>query len=185
MMAAFATPAELASWLQVASVDTATANLQLNIASSAIRNYCGWSISQETDVEYEIEVGERHRRRIWLPTLRLTDVIDVIDDEETLTADDYRFTRNGSLIRRNGKCWTHRIVTVTPTHGYETVPDVVKGVCLAIGGRGYLNPTAAKATTDVAGPFTRTQSYTADVDTSMFAPAELKSLSKFRLQAIA
>lgn len=182
-MAAFATAAELASWLQVASVDTATANLQLNIASNAIRTYCGWSISQETDAEETIDGECRHR--FWLPTLRLTAVALVVDDGDTLTTDDYRFTRNGSLIRQGSRYWWRNEVTVTYTHGWTEVPEVVKGVCLAIAGRGYLNPTAAKAQTDTAGPFTRTQSYNGSVDTSMFEPAELKSLSKFQIQDIA
>lgn len=182
-MAAFATAAELASWLQVASVDTATANLQLNIASNAIRTYCGWSISQETDVEETVDGECRHR--VWLPTLRLTAVSEVLDDADTLTPDDYQFTRRGSLIRQGTRYWWSNEVTVTYTHGWDPVPDVVKGVCLAIAGRGYLNPVAAKATTDTAGPFTRTQSFNGSVDTSMFQPAEMRDLSKFRIQDIA
>lgn len=183
-MAAFATPAELASWLQVATVDTATANLQLNIASNAIRVWCGWSISEETDLEMEVEVGDYDRHRIWLPTLRLTSVTSVVDDETTLADDQYRFTRSGALIRTDNKCWTHKTVAATVTHGYDTVPDVVKGVCLAIAGRGYQNPVAATATTDTAGPFTHTQSF-GGADSSMFQPDEVTSLSKFRIQAIA
>jgi hypothetical protein len=185
MMAAFATPGELASWLQVATVDTATANLQLNIASDAIRTWCGWSITQETDAEMEVEVGDYDRHRIWLPTRRLTAVSEVVDDETALTDDQYRFTRNGALIRTDNKCWTHRKVTATVTHGYDTVPDAVKGVCLAIAGRGYQNPVGATSATDSAGPFTRTQSFGASSNRSMFEPDEIKALTKFRLQAIA
>ena len=184
-MAAFATPGELASWLQVAEVDTATANLQLNIASAAIRTWCGWSITQETDVEMQVEVGDWDRGRIWLPTRWLTAVSEVVDDEDTLTDDQFRFTRNGALIRTDHKCWTHRKVTATVTHGYTEVPDTVKGVCLAIAGRGYQNPVGATSTTDSAGPFTRTQSFGANSNRSMFQPDEINSLSKYRLQAIA
>lgn len=184
-MTAFATPAELASWLQVASVDTATATLQLNIATSDITTWCGWSIAQETDTEMSVDVGEHGHLRVWLPTLRLTAVSEVVDDETTLTTDQYRFTRNGSLIRTDGKCWTCKTVTATVTHGHETVPDIVKGVCLSVAGRAYTNPNAAKSTNDVAGPFTHTESFNGAPDSSMFEPAELKSLSKFQIKNIA
>jgi len=145
-MAAFATAAELASFLQVASVDTASANQALNIASQAIRDYCGWSISQETVTSKTLDgTGERS---IWLPTLLLTAVASVVEDGTTLTVTtDYDWTSYGRLVR-NG-CWprTARSVVVTYTHGYATVPDSVKGVCLAAAGRRYQNPSSLRSYT--------------------------------------
>jgi hypothetical protein len=181
-MAAFATPAELASHLQVASVDTATANLLLNEASSAIRTYCGWSISSEDVVDEEFDgTGTRN---LWIETLRLTLVASLVENGLPLTEGvDYDWTRYGKLVR-NG-CWprTARSVVISYTHGYTTVPDVVKGVCLDIAGRKYNNPQSTKSGSRVAGPFTETFAYQ-DNPASLLSAAEMDTLGKFKLEPI-
>lgn len=159
-MAAFATPAELASHLQVASVDTASATLALNTASAKIRAYCGrWSISEEAGVVKVLD--GTGKRTLWLQTLHLTSVASVVENAVTLVYDtDYTWESHGKLTRHG--CWprTARSVTVTYTHGYPAAElDDVKGVCLALAGRLYLNPQAAKASTKTAGPFTEILAY--------------------------
>jgi len=139
-VAAFATPAELASWLQVPSVDTATATLVLNIASTAIRSHCDWNISQETDVVATLNGSAKDS--LWLKSLFVTGIGSVVEDGVTLTVlTQFNWTSQGQLLRL-GRCWTWkpRAVVVTFTHGYATVPDDVKGACLQMAGRAYQNP---------------------------------------------
>lgn len=158
-MASFATPAELASWLQVASVDTASAQLQLNVATRAIINHCGWGILEATVTADPRDA--RGGRSLFLPTRHLTAVTDVVADGVALVAGtDYEWWGYGEL-ERLGRCWPHkpRSVLVTYTHGYTPVPDDVKGACLSIAGRLYQNPSAAKAYTKTAGPFAESQTY--------------------------
>lgn len=115
--------------------------LVLNQASAAIRQYCGWNITQETLTGAAVDGNGR--QRLWLPTLRLTDVAEVVLDGVTLTYDvHYTWTSDGMLYRQAG--WPHspRILSVTYTHGYETPPDDVVGVCLSIAARRFENPIA-------------------------------------------
>lgn len=181
-MVAFATPAELASHLQVASVDTASATLALNIATSAIRDHCGWDIS-ETTVTGE-EMDGTGTRNLWIETLRLTAVSSLEENGNLLTAGtDFDWTRYGKIVR-NG-CWprTARSVVITYTHGYATVPEVVKGVCLDIAGRKYNNPQSSKSGTRTAGPFTESFAYQ-DNPAGLLSADQVMTLGKFTLEPI-
>lgn len=146
-MAAFATPAELASWLQVPSVDTATATLALNVASAAIRGQAGWSITQE--VVTAAVVDGPGGVTIWLATPRLTAVALVKEEGVTLTVvTDYDWKADGRLVRVGG-VWSckPRAIELTYTHGYSTVPDDIKGLCLQVAGRLYHNPDTLRSYT--------------------------------------
>lgn len=180
-MAAFATTTDLASWLQVASVTSGPATLALNVASSTIRSFCGWSISQETVTETRDGTGAKS---LWLPTLRLTAVASVVADGRTLTPTvDYDWTSFGKLIRHG--CWprTPRSVALVYTHGYATVPDVVKGVCLSLAARAYNNPQDAKSMSEDVGPFARSLTYTGDSPSSL-SRFEMGNLGPFKLEYV-
>lgn len=134
-MAALATPADLASYLQT-SVDTATATQALDKASGAIRSHCLWTISQETVTAQTFD--GTGTRSLWLPTLRLTNVASVTEKSLPLTVVvHYDWTLYGRLIRVG--CWpdTPRSIVVTYTHGWSPVPDAVAGVCLNVAARRY------------------------------------------------
>jgi hypothetical protein len=180
-VAAFATAEELASHLQVAGVDTASANQALNIASSDIRDHCGWSISEEDVTDTLDGTGTRN---LWIPTLRLTAVSSLAENGVSLVEGvDFDWTRYGKLVR-NG-CWprTARSVDITWTHGYATVPDVVKGVCLALAGRRYDNPKGSKGSTRTAGPFTETSTYAGEGGADLTS-SEIEKLGKFTLEEV-
>lgn len=145
-MAAFATPSDLASSLEQ-DVDTATATLALAVASGKIRDFAGWSITQETGAVATLDgTGDRS---LWLKSLLVTAVASVVENGLTLTVvAGFDWTEYGKLIRV-GRCWIckPRSVVVTYTHGYVTVPDGVKGVCLSLAGRLYDNPVALRSYT--------------------------------------
>lgn len=175
-MAAFATRAELASHLQVASVDNASADLALNGASQAIRDYCNWAVSQETVAAKSLD--SYGGRSIWLPTLLLTAVGPVVELGTALTVEvDYDWTELGRLVR-NGR-WPNqaRAVVVTYTHGYNPVPDSVKDVCLILAGQRYQNPARYRSKT--VGGVSWTTAGDAGAD-----DAELVQLAKYRIEAV-
>lgn len=183
-MASFATPAELASWLQVPEVDTATATLQLAAASKAIRDYCGWNITEETVTDQVLDTdGERS---IWLPTLWLTAVASVSELTLPLTAGtDYEWRRYGKVTRTGRRhCWPRQSqsVQITYTHGYPETPDSIKGICLAMAGRVYNNPLGAKSQT--AGPFS--QSFAVPLSGAVGSPLleELAQLGPYKLEFV-
>jgi hypothetical protein len=145
-MAPFATAVELEDFLQLESgtIKTATANLVLAIASGAIRSYVGWSISEETAELVTQGTGDNVIR---LPTKLLTDVTSVeVDGDLLVFGDDFRWTTLGRL-RRIGARWprVEQTVEVTFVHGYNPVPDEVKGLCLSLAGRLYNNPEGLRA----------------------------------------
>ena len=159
-MAALATPTELAGFLQK-DLDTYSATQALDIASQGIRTACGWNISQETVTAQEFE--GTGNQSIWIKTLNLTAVAAVVADGVALTSSDYRFYRYGWL-RRVYAYWPcfPKIVTVTYTHGYATVPDDVKGACLVLAGAKYETPGGRlRSYTDTVGAVTESRTYAA------------------------
>lgn len=178
-MADFATSMELQNWLELDAINSAKANLALEVASSEIRSHCGWSISEETAT---LVLDGSGARTLWLPTLRLTAVTSVKVNGDPLTVDtQYDWTSYGKLIHRG--CWPRkpRSVEVSFTHGYDEVPAVVKGVCLALAGRAYDNARGARAKTDTAGPFTESVSY---MVTGGLSDLELKKLGPFTIEHV-
>lgn len=145
-MAAFATPTELAGFLQQ-DLDTYSATQALDVASQAIRDHCGWSITQETGVVATLD-GDCSRS-LWLKTKLLTAVASVTEEGVAVAATTgFEWTDAGQLIRIGRSwSWRPRSIVVTYTHGYATVPDSVKGVCLSVAGRGYSNPDGIKQET--------------------------------------
>jgi len=136
---AFASPAELATFLRTASqveadagsgdvLDTGTALLALSGASGAIRSVCGWSISQETVTE-TFALGQT----VFLPTLNLTAV------SVPSAVDGVAWSRNGTVRLSNVYPFA-AAAAITYTHGYDPVPDAVKAVCLELAARSYVNP---------------------------------------------
>jgi hypothetical protein len=181
-MAPFASTTELQNWLQETSIDAAAATLAVNIASSAIRTHCGWSISQEADVTAVLDGSGT--RWMWLPTLKLTAVTSVeVNGDPLVAVTDFDWTSYGKLIHRGRWPTTARSVEVVYTHGYATVPDVVKGVCLMLAARLYGNPEALKSRSEAWGPFNESVSY-ADVAGPGLSMQEMELLGSFKLEHV-
>jgi len=164
---AFASPAELAQFLQTATeadatagdpnvLDTAIALQALDSATAAIVTACGWSVLTETAT-----VVERACQTILLPTLKLTAVTSITDQVSNLISPTlYQWEEWGELTLW-GTWWSRRQVvnsgaatsfppwnrlTITFTHGYDTVPAAVKAVCLELAASTYNNPTNLAST---------------------------------------
>lgn len=179
-MAPFASAADLQAFLQDPELDVVAAGMAVNIASSDIRDYVGWSISQETAVQLTLD--GRGERRIFLPTLLLTDVAEVVEDGTTLVADDdYQWSRSGFIRRINAR-WPYkeRSIQVTITHGYEPAPDSVRGVCLAIGSRIIHNPENV-ASYSIDGVSERMGTVTTMLASVSLLDSEKKTLGRYIL----
>ena len=151
----FATPAELATYLQSATqaeadagsgdvLDTGVATQALAAASGAIRAACGWSISQETVTG---TVTWASGSCVFLPTLYLTAVAITVGGSALVDGADFTWQRNG-LLRRSAltRYWLGS-AAITYTHGYATPPDAVKAVCLERAAQQVINPLQMASST--------------------------------------
>jgi hypothetical protein len=144
---AFATTDELATYLGLSDgFDATRAQLMLDIASENIRNYTRQLIDRVT--AEAASLPGNGMATLLLPELPAT-VTDVALDTLPLVPDqDYRVEGAGKL-RRLPVSWCSAVwplgsvVAVTYSHGYEPVPEDIKGVCLRTAGRSYRNPEAA------------------------------------------
>ncbi len=152
-MAAFCTIADLEAFLQVTiGTPNASATAAIAAASAAIQNECRQRIEQVAADVLTLTV-EASRSTILLPEQPVTAVASVVEDGTTLTVGtDYRWTSAGLLVRQ-GRAWHSgwQEVVVTYTHGYATIPDDLKGVCIRAAARSYQAGLRASSTGGVPG----------------------------------
>lgn len=186
-MASFVTVAELAAWVgkDVSELNTAQAELVLDVASEAIRSACGWGITQQVS---SVTLDGSGSPFLWLPTLMLTDVQSVIERSELLGYPlDYTWATNGRLIRSG--FWSPGVntVSVTFTHGYVQVPGVVRAVCLSLAGRSMSNPQSFRSHSETQGgwseSWTLASGSASDVRPGL-TPQDLGDLAPFRLPIV-
>lgn len=151
-MPTFATAEQLRIHLGLDSIDTARADQLLEKAESAIRDEAKQTIDHVADDVAELDGVWSHTLR--LPERPVTDVSAVSlrgPDGITTTITDYVFSRNGKL-RRTGSS-SQRIpgdvgrwggpdseVTVTYSHGYQTIPQELTDIAIAVAARAWINP---------------------------------------------
>lgn len=164
-MAAFCTVDDLEAYLQIVIADgNASAVAAIAAASAAIQNYCRQTISQVPADVLTLTVPE-YRRTILLPEQPVTAVASVVEDGTTLTVGtEYQWTRSG-LLTRVGRNWATgwQDVVVTYTHGYGTIPDDLKSVCIQAAARAYRAGLGSAAVEGIPG----IQSEQADGDYSV------------------
>lgn len=137
-MAQYATPSELASYLQQ-DLDAATANLVLTVASGEFARAADTEFTA-TAVTYRT-TGTR-ATGIILPFSPVIAVSAVRINSVAVTG----YTLIGRRLYRPagfGSSWTTvppDLLEVDLTHGYTTVPDNVKGAVLEMAAQAYANP---------------------------------------------
>jgi hypothetical protein len=127
-----AEPGELNTHLQ-REIEPDRAEQAVQLASGAVRAYCGWNLSLTTET---LQTAGNGTIVLTLPTLSLIDVIAVSVNglQVPVGAPSMSWTRRGQLIRLAG--WPSlSTVDVDCTHGYAEIPDVVKLVVLELAGR--------------------------------------------------
>lgn len=133
------TPEALEAWTQggIGADDPRSVAL-LESVSAAVRAFCGWHVFPERTET--ITVNGSGGRELQLPTMRIADVTEVVEDDEPLDDRFWSWSADGQLRKRIG-CWSadFRAVEVTLTHGFESCPDVEQ-VILQVAARAASSP---------------------------------------------
>jgi hypothetical protein len=149
----FCTVADVAAFLQLTIAANNVACLAaINEATAAIQEHCEQQISLVEDEDYTFDVGER-RTMLFLPEQPVTEVSEVVENGVTLTVDvNYKLGNHG-ILYRVGTYWYPGIqtVTVTYSHGYATIPEIVQDVCVRAAGRAYQTGLRSAALAGVPG----------------------------------
>lgn len=130
----------------------AAASAAIAQASAYIQAYTKQTIEQVEDDEVSFD-GKGTDRRLFLPQVPVTEIAQVVEDDEMLTLDDdYKLGAHG-ILWRIGAYWSAGIqnITVTYTHGYATIPGVIAAVCARVAARIYQAGAKAAQNSGVAG----------------------------------
>lgn len=139
-MADFATITDLENFLQVAITtpeQIAAAARALSEASAAIRGYCHQYLSRVSNEKFTLDCFGGNV--VFLPELPAISVSKVVVDGATLANTAYKLGKYGFLHRLNSQVWPKGVqnVEVTYTHGYNPIPDDIRGVCARAASRAY------------------------------------------------
>lgn len=173
-----ATIGELEAHLQ-RTVDAASANLALALASGAVRAYCGWDLAAE---ETTLLAYGDDTPILTLPTLHLLDVtairIDGAEVDLSIPVTDGRpsWSRKGQIFRAAG--WPRFAeVEVDLVHGYDVIPDLIKLVTLDVAAVSIVNPE--NLVSAVTGHVSRT--WARPGDDNRLTALHQRLLERFRL----
>lgn len=159
---AYATPADLASFLQVPSVDTASATLILQLVADEIDACIGQSLIQVVVTGALIDGPGAGSSQLVLPGFPVTavDSIEVQETDGTWTllteGTDYHWSTSGVVTRifstfdpndpvnPQWPTWSQSI-RASYTRGNPTVLGQIKGVNLSVAARMFVNPAGLQA----------------------------------------
>lgn len=133
---------QLAAYLElpVGSMNTARAQMMIDGASAAIRQFTNQTLSLVVDDV--VTMDPSGGRFLWLDQLPVVSVSSVVVEGRTLDPSEYRVDgETGRLARRGWHRWWGKPggIVVTYTHGYATVPPDLVSVCLGMAERGYMS----------------------------------------------
>lgn len=142
---AFASVTDLAALLRRSIDDEdAGALLALDLATGAIRNEARQHISLVEDED--IVLAGRWSSDLWLPERPVIEIssIEIVPSagvSEPLGVTAYQWDGQGHIQLASGS-WggPSATVPITYTHGFETIPDDIRGLCLQVASRVFDNP---------------------------------------------
>lgn len=187
-MADLATVDDLAAFVQ-STLDPADPSpaLYLSIASGMVRDYLQQDITQTVDdVVYCDPISGAYVELEQLPVASVS-LLETTTDGLTWTAADpatYTVSRRLGMIAAKPGCgvqWPSDPESwrVTYTHGYETVPDTIKAVCLGVAARGFSSPVGV----DMERIGQRQVKYA--LESAGFSGIELAALARYKVARIA
>lgn len=93
-------------------------------ALAAARRYCGWPVTPPEE-GVTVTVDGPGGPVLSLPSLYVTAVSAVVEDDVELDVADLLVSSTGVVRKRSGACWTSAYagVVVTMTHGFAAAPD--------------------------------------------------------------
>jgi hypothetical protein len=134
----FCSLSDLANYLQIdiPNDKESSALLAIEMATAAIRNYCGQYLSYVKDDK--IVLDGNGRSKLFLPEIPVVAVSQVIEDDEELEEDDYQFSTNG-VLHRVDDYWSSGFqnIEVEYSHGYKILPDSIVVICIRAAARAY------------------------------------------------
>lgn len=133
-MVLLVTAAELASYLQVPEVDTASAEQAIRTASAWAESKTGLAFTSRTAT---IRLSGSPATILELPVRPVTQVTAVTIDGTSYA--DFSLTADGHLYRELSwrTAWGPQIISATIQYGCAVAPDDVKGVVLEVAGGIY------------------------------------------------
>ena len=150
--APFATPAELASYLQRSAFtgdELTRAELLLDLASAAMRVYTGRTLSAV--VGDTVVLDGTYSALLRLPNYPVTTLTSITAEGILVPSTDYLLYADAGMVRRTtgwGWGWTYGGVTVVYSHGYaEGSAEMLtlKGICLGLASATLGNPDNLKS----------------------------------------
>lgn len=143
-MTALASVADLSAYIgREIAEDDASALLALDLASGAVREYCGQYLSLVEDES--ITLNGSGTRVVLMPETPVTEVTSVSVSGETLETEKWSWTAEGVLNRISGTWPTAaRSIVVVYSHGFAEIPAAVKAVVLSVASRVLDSPAAVK-----------------------------------------
>lgn len=141
---------------------------QLDVASGAIRSYCGWHVTPV--ITETVTVDGDGGTILNLPTLRLTSLVAVRVQGEPV--EDVEWSSDGTLRGWWPDKW--RSIEVEMEHGYESPADLL-GVMVDAASRAVNSELGGAAET--IGPF----SFTASEGSTVMYLHELQVLDRYKL----
>ena len=124
--------------LTIPAEKVGSADAAILAATEAIRNYTNQKISLVTDET--IILDGNGRIRIFLPELPVVNVTSVtLDGVLLVNGTDYKLGSHGIIYRLGGNKWTDGIqnIEIIYSHGFATIPDDIKTVCVRAAARAY------------------------------------------------
>ena len=152
---------------------------QLDAALAAARAYCGWHVSPVL-VDQEITLdGPTTSHLLVLPTLKMTELSEVTEDEVAIELTDLNWSVRGLIQKKSGHWWSQMFgsIVVVFSHGYTSAnaPDFESVVLGAIERGAFSGDKIPRA----IGPF----QYGASLeDRSLFLDAERAVLDRYALE---
>lgn len=174
-MAALATVGELETHLG-RTLDAEQAQQWLDLASGAVRAYCGWNLAREDTTFYFEGNGTA---LIDLPTLELISVAEVRANSVAVDTVTWPI-----IWSRQGQgrlaVWTRGVqYAVDATHGYDPIPDLLRLVTLDLAARQVHNPMGLVSAT--VGQVSRTWASGSGADPSAPSSLHERLLDRYRL----
>ncbi len=148
--------------------DAPTEQSVITAAGEFIRGSCDWHIAPVI-TETVVMSGSGHRV-LNLPSLRVVSVVEVRELEDDVALTDWRLVGGGRLVY--GGRASHRFtggwprgdynIAVTLTHGYEAIPEDLKGAIIGLADSIGETPVGIRTETHKTGDRSDTVTYFAE-----------------------
>lgn len=155
-MTSFAAVADLQGFLGktfAVGTETTQAQAALDIATAEIKAWTGQAIAEAAET---VVLDPNDASVLFLPQLPVSAVSAVsVDNTAQVVATDVDWYSHGAIRRASGASWgtKRQSISVTYTHGFATIPDDLKRVCVKRAARllGIPGVGAATLTADTEG----------------------------------